>query len=615
MTRLASRPTVTEPALATAGRSTRAGGAPPAPLGGTVGLGLGVGAGVSNGSVFGAEVDAVEPDLTTDVTAPPSPDHRPATLDYQPTPEHRAPSDDSAIDPPGTLRRRAVRGSIFTAGGHGASIVLRLGSNLILTRLLAPELFGLMGLVNIFLQGLTMFSDLGVGPSVIQNRRGEDPDFLRTAWTAQVARGVGLWVLSCAIAWPAAALYDQPALRWLIPLAAVNALLSGFNSTAMFRLGRHLQLGKLTLLSLGTQVIAITGMVIWASVSPSVLALLVPGLIATAVGVFASHRLLPGVPRDRFGWDRSAAHELLTFGKWIFLSTLLAFGTNQADRLVLGKMIPLDLLGVYGIGMLLATMPAQIILKLGQSVAFPAYSRVKDQPKRFAAAVQRVRLPLLLVGAFAVTGLVSGGQAMIDVLYDQRYVDAGWVVQAIAAGVWFQILGSTNGSVLLARGESRWLAVAQGFKLAGMVGLMLLGYQYGLPLGGPLAPLAISAGFPGAVAGVAASEVIGYVVSALAVRRMRLGVKLIRFDLLLTVAVLATSYAAWWLGREFGAGTPLAATLAVRLGKHGPPLVELAAIGAFATAFWLPLTAWQWRRLRGDKPGAPKVAVAASPPV
>ena len=532
----------------------------------------------------GLDLAEPHPAVAADVIGPAAPDEvSAAVLQYESVPvEAPAPS----------LRARAVRGSLFTAGGHSASIVMRLGTNMVLTRLLAPELFGLMGLVNIFLNGLQMFSDLGVGPSIIQNRRGEEPAFLRTAWTIQVTRGVGLFGLSLLIAWPVSHFYGERALLWLVPLAAVNALVAGFNSTAMFRVERHLELGKLTLLNLATQVMTVGGMILWAYWFRNVYALLVPGLLGTAFTMFVSHRLLPKSESggDGFGWDAGAAAELMHFGKWIFLSTLLAFGTNQADRLVLGKMIPLELLGVYGIGMLLATMPAQIILKLGQAVAFPAYSRVKDEPRRFASAVHRVRTPLLLVGAASVTGLIAGGQALINLMYDQRYVDAGWVVQAISAGVWFQILGSTNGSILLAKGESRWLAVAQGFKLTGMVGMMLLGYRYGLP---GLGNLSIPAGFPGAVAGVAGSELIGYAVSAMAVHRM--GLKLVRRDALLTLAVAGTSAVAWTVGRIVGGlVTPGASGLA----KHLPALAELAAIGALVAALWLPFTAWQWRRMK-----------------
>src|SRR5262245_18372468 len=82
-----------------------------------------------------------------------------------------------------SLRQRTIRGSAWTTTESVAAVVLRLGSNLVLTRLLLPEMFGVMALVNIFIQGLQMFSDVGIGPAIIQNRRGDDPSFLNTAWT------------------------------------------------------------------------------------------------------------------------------------------------------------------------------------------------------------------------------------------------------------------------------------------------------------------------------------------------------------------------------------------------------------------------------------------------
>ena len=69
------------------------------------------------------------------------------------------------------LRARALRSSAVTVGGFGASQVIRLASNLILTRILFPEAFGMMALVMVFLQGLAMFSDVGVGPAIMQSKR------------------------------------------------------------------------------------------------------------------------------------------------------------------------------------------------------------------------------------------------------------------------------------------------------------------------------------------------------------------------------------------------------------------------------------------------------------
>src|SRR5689334_22064789 len=73
------------------------------------------------------------------------------------------------------LRGLVMRGSAWTIAGYCMGQVVRLGSNLILVQFLAPQVFGLMALVSSFMQGLQMFSDVGIGPSIVQHRRGDDP--------------------------------------------------------------------------------------------------------------------------------------------------------------------------------------------------------------------------------------------------------------------------------------------------------------------------------------------------------------------------------------------------------------------------------------------------------
>ena len=88
-----------------------------------------------------------------------------------------------------SLAARALRASAITMGGFVASQALRLASNLVLTRLLFPEAFGLMALVTVFVMALVMLSDIGTGPAIMGSRRGDDPAFLDTAWTIQILRG------------------------------------------------------------------------------------------------------------------------------------------------------------------------------------------------------------------------------------------------------------------------------------------------------------------------------------------------------------------------------------------------------------------------------------------
>src|SRR5687768_12690090 len=158
------------------------------------------------------------------------------------------PAASEAAEP--SLKSRAVRGALFTFTRYGGAQIIRLAANLLLTRLLFVETFGLMALISVLLQALEMFSDIGIGPSIIRSRRGDDPRFLDTMWTVQIVRGFGVWIVACIVAAPFAQFYEQPVLAQAIPFAGLNALIAGFASTKQYTLNRHLYLGRVTVLEL-----------------------------------------------------------------------------------------------------------------------------------------------------------------------------------------------------------------------------------------------------------------------------------------------------------------------------------------------------------------------------
>src|SRR5262245_33791545 len=124
-----------------------------------------------------------------------------------------------------SLARHAARGGLWVLTGRGSGLALRLISNLILTRLLLPEAFGLMALVQSVAQGMRMLTDVGVRGSVVQDPRGDERIFLDTAWTIQILRGLGISGGVVLLAWPAAAFYAEPQLRPLLQVIALTAVL------------------------------------------------------------------------------------------------------------------------------------------------------------------------------------------------------------------------------------------------------------------------------------------------------------------------------------------------------------------------------------------------------
>jgi O-antigen/teichoic acid export membrane protein len=386
-----------------------------------------------------------------------------------------------------SVKQRAVRGAVWTIASYGLSQVLRLGSNLILTRLLVPEMFGLMSLVYVFITALHLFSDLGIGTSVIQNKRGEEPDFLNTAWTLQVCRGVILWFCTLLLAAPIAHLYQQPQFLWLIPVVGLGTVIAGFNSTSVFTLNRNMAFGQLAIFELSGQLIGIVVMIVWAWFSPTIWAIVMGSFASQILQLVWTHYWNSGSP-NRLIWNQEIVKEIISFGKWIFVSTALTFFAEQADRLILGKLLTLDVLGVYGVALNLADIPRSITLALSGKVMFPAITKLVDQPREILRAkILKNRQPILIALAVGLTLLVSFGDVAINILYDDRYIQAAWMLPILALGIWPRVLCNTGiESALFAIGKIQYPAFGQllrflwtsiglwmGFSIAGLLGAII----------------------------------------------------------------------------------------------------------------------------------------------
>ncbi len=375
---------------------------------------------------------------------------------------------------------------MWTAGGHFGAEAMRLGANLVLTRLLFPEAFGLMALITAVMIGLQLFSDIGVAPSIQQSRRGDDPAFLDTAWTIQVMRGLVLWLAACALALPMAAAYGTQELAQMLPVAALALIIGGFRPTRHETASRHLRLGRATVINLSTQAIGLCITMAMAWVTGSVWALAIGMVITETIRVLGLHLFMPGHV-DRFRLEREAAGELIRFGKWIFLSTACAFLISQGDRLVLGHYLSLDLLGIYIIGITIGLFPQMLGQTILERLMIPIY---RDLPP--AASVDNFRKLSRIRALFTaglmtlVLGLALTGPWLISVLYDPRYLLAQPVVVLISCTVLLRLVGITYDRAALAAGDSRgffWLQVSRallqtgffiiGAELAGLGGAMV----------------------------------------------------------------------------------------------------------------------------------------------
>lgn len=431
-----------------------------------------------------------------------------------------------------TLVRRVLRTGSLSMFGFGTRQLLRLAGNLILTRLLFPEAFGMMAIVQAVMAGVALLSDVGIEQSIIQSSRGDVPAFVNTAWTMKVIRGATMWVVLCLLAYPTAALYGEPLLANLLPVVGLTAAIEGLASTKIAAADRNLAIGRTTLMDVGSYAFGLLVTVVWAWINRSIWSLVIGNIVGVAVKTIVSHFWLDGIT-NRFSWEPRSRRALLTLGRWFFVSSVLTFLGGQGSRLLIGKLLDVNMLAFFALAVAIDELPRQIVLQIGNRALFPAYSEVvRERPERLYAAIKRSRLILAVPYWLACVLLVYFGESLMGHMYDVRYKDSGWMLQILALGSLVSGLVMSYGGILWAKGMIRTSTVLLAIQLLIQTLAMVVGSRLG--------------GAHGLVMGLAFSGWMLYpvhaiVYSRLSVLQLKIDLPLIAMSFVIAVSVLSNN--------------------------------------------------------------------------
>jgi O-antigen/teichoic acid export membrane protein len=344
-----------------------------------------------------------------------------------------------------SLRRRSTLAAAWAGSGHVTGQLLRLAANLVLARLLMPEAFGIMSVIAALMAALYLFSDIGTSISVVQSKRGTDEDFLNTAWTLQVIRGVILWLAGSTISlliglgqslhwFKEGTVYADARLPPLLAVACLATILGGLASINISLAERQMNLKRLTLIELLSQAFGAMVMVVGAWITGSIWFLVIGNLAQGVLRTSLSHAVLHGT-RARLRLEGPAVRELLGTAKWILLSSVLGFIAANGDRFLLGGIIDSATMGIYSIALGLAGIVASSISMLYSKVVFPSLSEVV---RSHSAELGRVYQKFQAIADIAI-GTLAGflfmmSHLIVDVLYDDRYLLAGHVFAVLCIG-------------------------------------------------------------------------------------------------------------------------------------------------------------------------------------
>ena len=397
-------------------------------------------------------------------------------------------SDNSSTPIQKSLKHRIIHAGIWSLGGYAFSMIMRFGSNLIMTRLLVPEMFGIMAIASTIMIGLAMFSDIGLRQNIVQSIRGSDPAFLNTAWAIHIYRGIVLWLAGLAIAvaiWiaqvmdltPAGSTYADRNLPIVLAVISIVSLIVGFESTKLYEATRNLQLKAASKIDIASQLAGLFVMLLWALNQRSIWALVAGNISGVFVKTILTHWWLDG-SSNRWKLEPAAFREIVHFGRWLFISSILAFLVSNTDRIILSGLVDPTTFGIYAIAVLMYGAFEQVLAKVISEVSFPALSEIIRQ--RRADLKRNYYRIFAVVASFAYFScgmLLSQAKPLIALLYDSRYQQAGDMLQILSVGL-LTIPFRLATDCFLALGMPQLLSHTISIRLASLVTLMPLGFYF-----------------------------------------------------------------------------------------------------------------------------------------
>ncbi|MES2978486.1 MAG: lipopolysaccharide biosynthesis protein [Pseudomonadota bacterium] len=329
----------------------------------------------------------------------------------------------------GGLGRPGVAAVKWSTVSTVARFVLQLGAQVVLARTLGPEIFGIFAIGMVVLTFANFVSSFGFSWSLMQ-RATLHPDDVRFAWTWQILVGLATMVaVYLAAPWLAGYFREpraEPVIQWL----SIACLLSAAAAPATYLLQRDLNFRAVGIVQVASYAagyvcvgmpMALMG---WGASS-----LVAAWLVQAAVQLVASYAYHPHEVKPLFWYaDAKAA---ITTGRAVFLTNIVNWVLGNLDRIMIGRLLNAQALGLYNVAANLATMPNTLLLGALQPAFLAAGAKLQhDLPRLGRAYLQMVSTVVVLaVPAFVFMALVA--QDLVHLLYGPKWSDAGWVLTAL----------------------------------------------------------------------------------------------------------------------------------------------------------------------------------------
>lgn len=353
-----------------------------------------------------------------------------------------------------SIKQEMISGIFWTAIQKYSGLIVQIIVTAILARLLSPEDFGVVAVATVLIAFFTLFTDMGIGPAIIQ-KQDLTQDDLNSIFSFTVWGGIVLAALFFVVAYPIGHFYKEESLVLICQLLSINLLFAAWNIVPNALINKNKRFKFIAKRTLSLQVISGIISVFAAYQGLGLYALLISPIF-TAIGVFIlNYRQYPLAFRYRVHTE--ALKKIFSYSSFQFLFNFINYFSRNLDKLIIGRYFSMHELGYYEKSYRLMMLPLQYVTNVITPVMHPIlttlqndYVNLTEKYNKIIKLIATISFPM---GIF----LYFAADDIIYIVYGDRWEKAIPVFQILSLSLPLQMILSTTGAIYQAAGKTNWL--------------------------------------------------------------------------------------------------------------------------------------------------------------
>lgn len=345
-----------------------------------------------------------------------------------------------------SLKHDMIHGAFWSGVQHYSGMVMGIVISMVLARILSPEEYGVVGIASVFIGFLGMFSSLGIGPAIIQRKNLDDHD-LNSIFTYSLAIGAFLALLFFCSSWVIAAFYDNKQLVPVCQILSINLFFGAANMVPNALMSKDLRFKTLAKRSLILQFTSGVLAIFAAFNGAGVYALLI-GPVISSIGVYLWNRYYYKLRVERH-FDLKPIKKIFSFSIYHFLFDFVNYFSRNLDKIIIGKFMTLDALGIYEKSYRLMQMPMNNVTGIVNSVLLPVLKDLQDDKTDLNRKYVKIIRFISTISFPAGVILCCMAPEIIHFFYGGNWDGAIPVFSIMALSLPVQMILSTSGAIFM----------------------------------------------------------------------------------------------------------------------------------------------------------------------